>query len=412
MREKPNATREKFHSEAIPDLETVTAIVEQELSNMAKKFVKQYGIQAAPVYTLREALELYSLAKLRRMAKSFGMPGCTKKSKPELAAAIADEVLQAERLEEILYIEDEEVFEIFLDLMKVNDKEVPFSSILNLEFLTLAGYVQCFLSGGTIYTVVPEEIKALYSELVQAGYPERRKRARLLNGYAMAAVSLYGAIKQQDLVDIFNMQNEDKTDIDEMFSCLIRFVAVSHGYCFYDEYIVDDSFAENDFEDFFEFVDVAASKPRYLPEKEEFLRYADYDYYEQTPQTLALKNYIGKVFPMCRKDPLLADDLVDEIVYLGRDGGDLLGLMDLLKSYDLRLKNEKQMKQFFSLVFDVQNNVRLWINNGHTLQELLPYEKAGLNSLSPGMGKTGKPGRNDPCPCGSGKKYKKCCGSN
>jgi preprotein translocase subunit SecA len=21
----------------------------------------------------------------------------------------------------------------------------------------------------------------------------------------------------------------------------------------------------------------------------------------------------------------------------------------------------------------------------------------------------GKPGRNDPCPCGSGKKYKKCC---
>jgi len=26
--------------------------------------------------------------------------------------------------------------------------------------------------------------------------------------------------------------------------------------------------------------------------------------------------------------------------------------------------------------------------------------------------KTGKTGRNDPCPCGSGKKYKKCCGNN
>ena len=23
-----------------------------------------------------------------------------------------------------------------------------------------------------------------------------------------------------------------------------------------------------------------------------------------------------------------------------------------------------------------------------------------------------KVGRNDPCPCGSGKKYKKCCGQN
>ncbi|MBO7605782.1 MAG: SEC-C domain-containing protein [Elusimicrobiaceae bacterium] len=26
--------------------------------------------------------------------------------------------------------------------------------------------------------------------------------------------------------------------------------------------------------------------------------------------------------------------------------------------------------------------------------------------------KNKEPGRNDPCPCGSGKKYKKCCGAN
>ncbi|MCK4248374.1 MAG: SEC-C domain-containing protein, partial [Candidatus Omnitrophica bacterium] len=26
--------------------------------------------------------------------------------------------------------------------------------------------------------------------------------------------------------------------------------------------------------------------------------------------------------------------------------------------------------------------------------------------------KPGKPGRNAPCPCGSGLKYKKCCGYN
>ncbi|MBR6914862.1 MAG: SEC-C domain-containing protein [Clostridia bacterium] len=27
------------------------------------------------------------------------------------------------------------------------------------------------------------------------------------------------------------------------------------------------------------------------------------------------------------------------------------------------------------------------------------------------MNKGAKVGRNDPCPCGSGKKYKKCCGA-
>jgi SWIM/SEC-C metal-binding protein len=33
-----------------------------------------------------------------------------------------------------------------------------------------------------------------------------------------------------------------------------------------------------------------------------------------------------------------------------------------------------------------------------------------LNPLTP-LQATQAPGRNDPCPCGSGKKYKKCCGS-
>ena len=34
------------------------------------------------------------------------------------------------------------------------------------------------------------------------------------------------------------------------------------------------------------------------------------------------------------------------------------------------------------------------------------------NSLSGARTVKKKPGRNDPCPCGSGKKYKKCCGRN
>lgn len=34
----------------------------------------------------------------------------------------------------------------------------------------------------------------------------------------------------------------------------------------------------------------------------------------------------------------------------------------------------------------------------------------GLSPIAP-IRKTPEPGRNDPCPCGSGKKYKKCCGA-
>jgi uncharacterized protein YecA (UPF0149 family) len=34
----------------------------------------------------------------------------------------------------------------------------------------------------------------------------------------------------------------------------------------------------------------------------------------------------------------------------------------------------------------------------------------GKDHISAGPKKSEKIGRNDPCPCGSGKKYKQCCG--
>ena len=37
-------------------------------------------------------------------------------------------------------------------------------------------------------------------------------------------------------------------------------------------------------------------------------------------------------------------------------------------------------------------------------------EPRGGNKQSPFVREIAKVGRNDPCPCGSGKKYKQCCG--
>jgi uncharacterized protein YecA (UPF0149 family) len=39
--------------------------------------------------------------------------------------------------------------------------------------------------------------------------------------------------------------------------------------------------------------------------------------------------------------------------------------------------------------------------------EITPLENKSAASIKPAI----KVGRNDPCPCGSGKKYKKCCGA-
>jgi preprotein translocase subunit SecA len=55
-----------------------------------------------------------------------------------------------------------------------------------------------------------------------------------------------------------------------------------------------------------------------------------------------------------------------------------------------------------------------YISNNDVLKEISVKIERGkkMNKKSKTVVKEKEPGRNDPCPCGSGKKYKKCCGRN
>jgi hypothetical protein len=45
------------------------------------------------------------------------------------------------------------------------------------------------------------------------------------------------------------------------------------------------------------------------------------------------------------------------------------------------------------------------------MQRLFPPATRELRQQAPAAPRPAKVGRNDPCPCGSGKKFKKCCGA-
>lgn len=81
-----------------------------------------------------------------------------------------------------------------------------------------------------------------------------------------------------------------------------------------------------------------------------------------------------------------------------------------------------EIQPFINMVNDMANNTPQWIFKGWTPLEVFErYEKHNLQPLpaapfdfmeSRAGGKASlKVGRNDPCPCGSGKKFKKCCGA-
>lgn len=224
---------------------------------------------------------------------------------------------------------------------------------------------------------------------------------------AIAAVNLYGVISQEDFVSLFNSYHERQTDEDEVFSILISQVYAQIGFSFWDDYIVDDSFEEDDFKGVRHLLRDRRGKPRYNPPFDEFIKYADWNYFEDTPQLEALRLALGK--HIANPDEVL--DLVEELYDAFRAEWGMQEYMDLLSDHGVVFDDMNQVKAMLQLLVDAKNNTRLWQNHGHTPRELA---SRGRSKIIPFPGtqqqQAVKVGRNELCPCGSGKKYKNCCG--
>ena len=342
-----------------------------------------------------------SVAKLKELAKNYYVKGYSKMNKSALVEAVSAALREPGRMEELLYIIDQPAFLLFRRAARSREpvkvkKALPEQCGL-LEDL---GYLACDASQEDLIVTVLTEISEVFHHLEREGYTERKARYDLLDSYAMAAVHLYGAISQPDLVDIFNRQNSQPTTEEELFPALLRHVAVGAPYCFWEEYIVCGEFEENDFED----VRQCGGKPRYIPEKDELLRYADWSYYEHTPQMDALTAFLVNEGHQPRRD---AEEIAGEIQYACVIEAGMEQIYDILSDYDMELDGSA-VEAFVKVMMSVKNNTRLWANKGYTPNELAALYYRGAPTAD-GTGRK-KIGRNDPCPCGSGKKFKKCCG--
>ena len=104
--------------------------------------------------------------------------------------------------------------------------------------------------------------------------------------------------------------------------------------------------------------------------------------------------------PMYLVDLILRNDVrVKDLKVLGSDIGDqgldvLIG-MDIICRGDFAVSNHNG-----KTVFSFRMPSQATTDYVAMIKSRIPHIKGN------------KPGRNDPCPCGSGKKYKQCCGKN
>ncbi len=225
-----------------------------------------------------------------------------------------------------------------------------------------------------------------------------------LDSYARAAVNLYGIISRDDFVNIFNKQNVDQTSNEEIYILLLPLVLKDGWYGFYKEYIVHYSLFE-DFDQADYLLRHQADKPRYIPEKDEFLKYIIEDY-EDNDHWWNVRCFIRDVFGCSKNTSEGYEEIRNYITY----GDGIRELGSILNRHNLIFSGEEQLQKFLNIIMLAKNNTRIWENNGYTPSELREIiNQRDKNIVKFPTLQRQKVGRNDPCPCGSGKKYKKCC---
>lgn len=290
---------------------------------------------------------------------------------------------------------------------------------------------------------------------------------KLLFNYLSAMANLYQLLPLKDAYKIISGQNKGMITEEQFiaFSEIARheeheYYILSEDELYtngkksepMDRTLLHESLCLCGFDEYYELEEEQYDKPLCILPKDELLRYTDDSYIPDTPQTRAMTDFLRKTLKMNKDD---AEDVLAECNIICRLESGINNIEMVFSLIEKKgfFMSEAQLKRFISLYQDLHNNSRKPANRGFTPNELrakhngnvtLPksitfgpnisnaLRNGTMNANELGMQilcgdfpdeikrlmleelkrqTTVKPiSRNAPCPCGSGKKYKHCCG--
>ena len=114
-------------------------------------------------------------------------------------------------------------------------------------------------------------------------------------------------------------------------------------------------------------------KPFFMPRKTEFLKYADWKYYEVTPSVTKLKNFLldySKDEKEIEKILLLINSDIQMSTRFSF--GISEELSEVTKSISIPPEEKDKL---INLIINLQNNTRMWANCGYTPNEISKLKK-------------------------------------
>ena len=378
-------------------------------SHMQERKKQLYRHSLPAKRTLKEMLALRTQAELDDLCYNLMVEGVSKRTKAELIDVLVPAVEAFAKKWFPTALDEQFAFFTYLAekedalSLEVRDDDV------HLDYLHAIGLIGCGVKEDKLAWYMPEEVLAVWKSINSGAY---RSMVELNTEAARLAAGIlyyYGYLDYETLFErVMNYLEEAQREqftVRDFVGVLLNaaswetvIVPVHDGMKYYT--VVDEEVLDHE------------------RRKREDLVYAPITYSEAYDAgdpnfilaTKAYKDLAQYLVRTCGKSVMEAAFIVGEVGNIFQNDDKLKHVTDYLG--DIGVMTEKNAELLKQLILSYHASIPLWRLKGHTLKSLRQKEGAA-GSLVPFPNrehrKHKKIGRNDPCPCRSGKKYKHCC---
>lgn len=351
------------------------------------------------IMNYEDILEKFNMNQLAEICRKFSLSGYSKFKKAELVKFIKESVFDRELFEKIIM----SMHRKNLDYLRTAD--LVQNNANDLDLLEQAQYSFAIIDTKTSEGFIAKDIQDFCNEIFTEELEKKYNFFRSVITYSRALTELWGIVPTDKLIEVYNKQNVEKITLEDIIKAEECSRCSNDCYYFYDEKnneLVHESLRVYESDDAERLRKNQKDKPFYVPDKMQLIQYSDANYFDKDESFGDMVDFILRNFNC---DYGVAYTLTDEINLMARMNCSFEDIMYYIDSMGIEMKDEDITEKFMQKYFHVYVNSRLWENRGYTTEELKTLKGNGNLVVN-----HKKVGRNDPCPCGSGKKYKKCCG--
>jgi len=405
------------------------------------------ALENRPEPKVIDFINLLDKKDLEFIAKEFKLNIPSGKGKKAITNVIYSQLFSEKSIvDRLIHLEDKEIelFDLIAKSSKGRFPETDDEEMIgeDLTYMLLAFPLK------DERLIVPELIRKVYEDKWSHELEvERQKRVWMYKCIDIARI-YYGVMSWDVLAQLFARKFK-KTDMEELKDIFRTTPDLYNDMIEIGDRIVLRGYEEDDYYKYLEGT-LQRDKPYYIPSRKEIEEFYDKGCILSSPSHQAMLKFLIKTFNCSQKQAeLKVMEIYHQISNNERMQTVLDGLSNLSADSDgeVVFASDKDFEEFARVYINMHNHSHLMLNRGYTANDLAltmggipkslkdtvitprgPEAAAILKEAQAELSEMGinvdqervedmlreekqqKIGRNDLCPCGSGRKYKKCCG--